>query len=72
MARMGTTGPASAALAYTLLAARGADHALAATVGLTAWCALWWILEPVKGPVTALLPLAVLPLLGVLDARQVA
>ena len=34
--------------------------------------AWWWVFEPVRGPVTALLPLAVLPLLGVLDAKQVA
>lgn len=65
-------GPLLAACLYFLLDARGAEHALAVTVGLTAWCALWWILEPVRGPVTALLPLAVLPLLGVLDAKQVA
>jgi sodium-dependent dicarboxylate transporter 2/3/5 len=65
-------GPALALAAYLLLTGQGAGHALAVTVGLTAWCALWWILEPVKGPVTALLPLAVLPLLGVLDAKQVA
>lgn len=65
-------GPALAAATWFLLVSRGSEHALAVTVGLTLWCALWWILEPVKGPVTALLPLAVLPLLGVLDAKQVA
>jgi sodium-dependent dicarboxylate transporter 2/3/5 len=65
-------GPLLAVAAYLLLMEQGAGHALAVTVGLTGWCALWWILEPVKGPVTALLPLAVLPLLGVLDAKQVA
>lgn len=65
-------GPLLALGLYLLLTARGAEHALAVTVGLTAWCAAWWILEPVKGPVTALLPLAVLPLMGVLDAKQVA
>ena len=66
------SGPAAALAAYFLLRDGGSEHALAATVGLTLWCALWWILEPVRGPVTALLPLAVLPLLGVLDAKQVA
>ncbi|WP_227977965.1 SLC13 family permease [Arenimonas daejeonensis] len=65
-------GPLLALAIYLLLGFRGAEHALAVTVGLTAWCATWWILEPVKGPVTALLPLAVLPLMGVLDAKQVA
>jgi sodium-dependent dicarboxylate transporter 2/3/5 len=50
----------------------GAPAPLAATVAVTLWCALWWIFEPVAAPVTALLPLALFPLLGVLDARQVA
>jgi len=66
------TGPLLAVGLYLLITARGSEHALAVTVGLTAWCATWWILEPVRGPVTALLPLAVLPVLGVLDAKQVA
>ncbi len=65
-------GPLLALALYALLVSRGGEHALAATLGLTGWCALWWVLEPVKGPVTALLPLALLPLLGVLDAKQVA
>ena len=65
-------GPLLAVGLYALMTARGSEHALAVTVGLTAWCATWWILEPVRGPVTALLPLAVLPVLGVLDAKQVA
>ena len=50
----------------------GAAPLLAATIAVTLWCALWWIFEPVAAPVTALLPLAVFPLLGVLDAKQVA
>lgn len=65
-------GPLLAIALYAWLAFDGGDHALAVTVGLTAWCAVWWVFEPVRGPVTALLPLAVLPLLGVLDAKQVA
>lgn len=32
--------------------------------GLTAWMALWWITEPVPIPVTALLPIFMVPLLG--------
>ena len=66
------TGPLLAAALYLWLAGTGEPHVLAATVGLTAWCAAWWVLEPVPAPVTALLPLAALPVLGVLDAKQVA
>ena len=42
------------------------------TAGVTAWTILWWISEPVPIPVTSLLPLALFPLLGVLDAKAVA
>jgi len=65
-------GPLLAVALYAIADAQGQSHALAATLGLTGWCALWWVLEPVKAPVTALLPLAAFPVLGVLDARQVA
>ena len=51
---------------------QGADALLAATLAVTVWCALWWMFEPVAAPVTALLPLALFPIMGVLDARQVA
>lgn len=44
--------------------------AIAASVAL--WCALWWVFEPIPVPVTSLLPLAVFPLTGVLNASQVA
>ncbi|MCZ6560774.1 MAG: SLC13 family permease, partial [Gammaproteobacteria bacterium] len=34
-------------------------------------CALWWIFEPIPIPATSLIPLAVLPLVGVLTPTQV-
>lgn len=52
--------------------AAGMPATFAITVGLTAWVALWWLFEPIPAPHTALLPLAALPLLGVLDAKAVA
>ena len=36
------------------------------TAGITTLCAIWWVTEPVPVPVTSLIPLALLPLLGVL------
>ena len=48
-------GPLLAVLLYFGADAAGQSHALAATLGLTGWCALWWVFEPVKAPVTALL-----------------
>lgn len=56
----------------TALAAGGAETAIAITVAITVLCAGWWISEPVPAPVTALVPLAVLPLLGVLTPVEVA
>jgi len=50
----------------------GSAPALALTAGLTVWCAGWWILEPVSPSVTALLPLALLPMAGILTPQQVA
>lgn len=40
------------------------------TAGITALTAIWWIFEPVPIPATSLIPLALLPLVGVLDYKQ--
>jgi sodium-dependent dicarboxylate transporter 2/3/5 len=43
-----------------------------ATVGFVAVvCVIWWVFEPVPIPVTSLLPMAVLPLMGVLTPQEV-
>jgi sodium-dependent dicarboxylate transporter 2/3/5 len=42
------------------------------TLGIALWTALWWIFEVIPIPVASLLPLALLPLLGVLTPIQVA
>jgi sodium-dependent dicarboxylate transporter 2/3/5 len=65
-------GPLAALLAYFWAQQAGLAPAAAITLGITLWCALWWITEPVAIPVTALLPLALLPLTGVLTPVQVA
>jgi sodium-dependent dicarboxylate transporter 2/3/5 len=44
---------------------------IAWTAGITVLCAIWWIFEPVPIPVTSLVPIAVLPMLGVLTPAQV-
>ena len=50
----------------------GLNHQSAITMGIAIWTALWWIFETVPIPITSLVPLALLPLLGVLSAEQVA
>lgn len=66
------SGPLVAALAFAGALAADWPPAIGVTVAVTAWCAAWWILEPVHGAVTALVPLAVLPAAGVLTPVQVA
>lgn len=65
-------GPLASIIAAFLCMQYGQSFALAVTVGVTVCCATWWLAEPLPAPVTALLPLAILPLLGVLSAKEVA
>ena len=65
-------GPLAGLAAALWASAGGAAPPLAITLGVTVWCAVWWVAEPVAAPVTALLPLALFPVTGVLDGRQVA
>jgi sodium-dependent dicarboxylate transporter 2/3/5 len=41
------------------------------TLGIAAWTALWWIFEAVPIPVASLIPLAFLPMFGVLSPQTV-
>ncbi len=65
-------GPALALALYLLLAVRGWEFSAAATAGVTFLCAFWWIFEPIPIPFTSLIPLALLPLFGILTPTQVA
>jgi sodium-dependent dicarboxylate transporter 2/3/5 len=66
-------GPIAAALVYwSCLSLAQLSHESAATAGVTIWCLLWWVSEPIPIPVTSMLPMGLLPLLGVLDGLQVA
>ena len=42
------------------------------TLGVTLLCVVWWIFEPIPIPATSLVPLALLPLLGVITEDDVA
>src|SRR5690554_5729531 len=65
-------GPLAAALLLWMEAPAGMPPAAWQVVALTAWMAAWWVLEPVPIAVTALLPVALLPLLGVGAIHSVA
>lgn len=65
-------GPLAAAAAYGAASRAGMDFAFSATMALTVLCALWWMSEAVDPSFTALLALGILPMLGILDGKQVA
>ena len=53
------------------MSANGFSPEAAITLAVTVNCVIWWVFEPIPIPVTSLLPLAVLPLTGVLTAQEV-
>ncbi len=50
----------------------GLTTAQAWTAAVTALCAVWWVLEPIPVAATALIPMIVFPLAGVLNEKQAA
>jgi solute carrier family 13 (sodium-dependent dicarboxylate transporter), member 2/3/5 len=64
-------GPAAAAAVALALQAVGYGGDMAVVGFVAVLCVLWWVFEPIPIPVTSLLPLAVLPLLGVLTPAEV-
>jgi solute carrier family 13 (sodium-dependent dicarboxylate transporter), member 2/3/5 len=66
-------GPLAAALTlWSCLSNTDLSLAASATAAVTAWCAVWWLTEPIPIPITSLLPIALLPLAGALTPTQVA
>lgn len=64
-------GPLLALGLAGVILALGQSTDMAVVLGVAVICIVWWIFEPVPIPVTSLLPLAVLPLAGVLTPAQV-
>jgi sodium-dependent dicarboxylate transporter 2/3/5 len=64
-------GPALASALGIGLATAGQPSEVCWTAGITLLCAIWWVAETIPIPITALLPLAVFPLVGVLTPNQV-
>tara|TARA_R110001599_G_scaffold351822_1_gene584733 strand:+ start:64701 stop:66119 length:1419 start_codon:yes stop_codon:yes gene_type:complete len=64
-------GPVAALLTAAMLHAGGYGTNMAVVGFVAMLCVLWWVFEPIPIPVTSLLPLAVLPLLGVLTPAEV-
>jgi len=65
-------GPTAAALMLIIGAPEDLSFAAWATGALMVWMAVWWATEPIPIPVTSLLPLAVIPLIGAGTPREAA
>ncbi len=64
-------GPVIAALAAFAISAAGFERDMAIVAFVAVLCIVWWVFEPIPIPVTSLLPLALLPLTGVLTPAEV-
>ncbi len=64
-------GPLLAAAAAAAFMASGYGSDMAVVGFVAVLCVAWWVFEPIPIPVTSLLPLAVLPLMGVLTPAEV-
>jgi solute carrier family 13 (sodium-dependent dicarboxylate transporter), member 2/3/5 len=60
------------AMVYVSMRAGGMADAQCWAAAVTALCATWWIFEALPLAATSLVPLAVFPLVGVLEEREVA
>ena len=65
-------GPVLALSSGWAMSEAGFAWEAAATLGVTVLCVVWWVFEPIPIPVTSLVPLAALPLLGVLPQTKVS
>lgn len=64
-------GPVLAATAFLSLSVAGWEASACWTAAITIICATWWIFEPIPIPATSMIPIAALPVVGVLTPAQV-
>ncbi len=63
-------GPIFGLLAFFSMWQGGASAEAAITLGVTLWVIVWWIFEPIPIPATSLLPMALLPMFGIISTRE--
>ena len=66
------TGPAVAAALLLFADLQPGKPQVTAAAAVAIWMAIWWIAEAVPLAVTAMLPLALFPLLGIMDGGETA
>ena len=64
--------PLGALMVALLMAAAGHNIEISIVSFVAVVCIVWWVFEPIPIPVTSLLPLALLPLLGVITPAETA
>ena len=65
-------GPVLAVIMASGMAVSGVNTESCIVAAVAIVCVIWWVFEPIPIPVTSLLPLALMPLMGVLTPAQVA
>lgn len=65
-------GPIIALIAAYLMSYHGFSLSASATLGVTILCVIWWVFEPIPIPATSLIPLSLLPMLGVITPTETA
>lgn len=65
-------GPSLAGAVYFMALTNGLDQAVAATLAISSWVAIWWVFEPIPIPATSLLPFILFPAAGVMSHKQAA
>lgn len=65
-------GPALGALSYLLMFNSTGNNIMAKTAFVVVLMGVWWILETFSIYFTALIPLSLFPMLGVMDMREIA
>ena len=65
-------GPLTGFILYYLMLSATGNAVMSKMAGVAGWMAIWWIFEAVRIYFTALLPLSLFPLLGIMDMRAIA
>lgn len=65
------SGPVSALLFWFVVELDVQNHQVSLMAGVVVWMAIWWLTEAVPLAITSLLPVILLPLLGIADSKVV-
>lgn len=64
--------PLLSTVVYCAALSADLSHPISMTIAVALVCAAWWIVEPIALAATALVPMAIFPLAGILDNKAIA